>query len=77
MKNEMIYLGFVISKEGLKMDPKKFQEIINCPTRRGVFEVRSFHGLASFYKNFIKNFSQLCASIVETIKESKQPFKWR
>jgi len=52
------------------------QAIVNWPTPRNVFDVRSFHGLASFYRKFIKSFSQLCAPIVETIKENKKPFKW-
>jgi hypothetical protein len=74
MNNEMIYLGFVISEDGLKMDPEKVQAIISWPTPRNVFEVRSFHGLTSFYRKFIKSFSQLCAPIVEKIKEIKHPF---
>ena len=71
-----MYLGFVVSKEGLKMDPEKVQEIWNWPTPRSVFEVRSFHGLASFYRKFIRGFSQVCATIIETIKEINQPFQW-
>ena len=38
--------------------------------------VRSFHGLASFYRMFIKNFSQICAPLIDTFKGSKHPFKW-
>ena len=76
MKTELVYLGFVISREGLKMDPKKVQAIIDWPSPRNIFEVRSFHGFASFYRKFIKNFSGICASIVETIKRDRHPFQW-
>jgi len=58
------------------MDPDKVQAILNWPTPRSIFEVRIFHGLESFYRKFIRSFSHICAPIEETIKESKQPFKW-
>jgi len=76
MKEELIYLGFVVSKEGLKMDPKKVQEIWNLPIPKNIFEVRSFHGLASFYRKFLRGFSQICAPILEKMNETNQPFKW-
>ena len=71
MKTKLIYLGFVISRDGLKMHPKKVQAIIDWPSPRNIFEVRSFHVLASFYRKFIKNFSGICASIVDTIKKDR------
>ena len=49
---------------------------MNWPTPRNIFEVRSFHGLASFYRNFIRCFRQICAPIIVTIKGTNQPFKW-
>jgi hypothetical protein len=48
MQTELIYLGFVISVNELKMDPEKVEVIRNWPSPRNVFEVRGFHGLASF-----------------------------
>ena len=76
MQRELVYLGFIISEEGLKMDPKKVAAILDWPTPRNTFEVRSFYGLASFYKKFIKNFSGIDVSIIETLKKDNQPFYW-
>ena len=76
MKPELVYLGFVILRDGLKMYPEKVQEIIDWPSPRNIFEVRSFHGLASFYRKFIKKFSGICESIIETIKKDRDPFQW-
>jgi hypothetical protein len=45
-----VYLGFLVSKEGLKMDPEKLKAIIEWPTPICTFDVRSFHGLAGFYR---------------------------
>jgi hypothetical protein len=50
MKTRLIYLGFLISSNELKMDPEKVKEIKEWPSPRSMFEVRRFHGLASFYR---------------------------
>lgn len=76
MKEELFYLGFVISAEGLKTDPEKIKAIMEWPSPKSVFQVRSFHGLDSFYRKFINNFSKINAPIIETIKKDKQPFRW-
>jgi hypothetical protein len=44
MKKELIYLGFFIYANELRMDPDKVEVIKNWPSPRNVFEVRSFHG---------------------------------
>ena len=75
MQEEIVYLGFVILANGFKMDPKKFKDILEWPTPKNVGEVRSFHGLASFYKNFIRNFSAIGNAMNETMRGDQKYFK--
>ena len=76
MHGELVYLGFVISNEGLKMDQEKVKAIVEWPSPKNVFEVWSFHGLASFYRKFIRNFSYINAPMLETKRKNIQPFLW-
>jgi hypothetical protein len=69
MKTQLIYLGFIISANELRMDPDKVEVIKNWPSPRNVFEVRSFHGLASFYRKFVRNFSGISATMMDTVKK--------
>ena len=72
----MEYLGFVVSAEGLKMDPEKVKAILEWPTPRSAIEVRSLHGLASFYRKFIRGFSSICGPLTETMRGDMKEFKW-
>jgi hypothetical protein len=52
------------------------REIREWPSPRSIFEVRIFHGLASFYMNFIKNSSGICKPILDTMKNKHKYFNW-
>jgi hypothetical protein len=76
VKTKLINLGFVISSNELKMDLEKVKAIKEWLSPRSIFEVRSFHGLASFYRKFIRNFSGICAPIMDTVKKKHKSFNW-
>ena len=73
---ELVYLGFVVLAKALKMDPEKVKAILEWPTLRSTIEVRSFHGLATFYRKFIRSFSSICGHLTKTMRGDKNFFKW-
>jgi hypothetical protein len=69
------YLGHIISAAGMEVDPKKIEAIRGWPTPKNVIEVRSFMGLASYYRRFIKGFSKI-ASPITSLQEKGVKFEW-
>ena len=76
IKTDLIYLGFFILVNELRMDPNKVEVIKNWPSPKSIFEVKSFHGLASFYQKFIRNFSGISAPMMDTMKKRHKSFHW-
>ena len=48
--NRVIFLGFIVSFEGVSADPQKVQAIMEWPEPKNIHEIRSFHGLTSIYR---------------------------
>ena len=72
MQEEIVYLEFLFLTDVLKMDLEKVKEILECPSPENVGEVRSFHGLASFYIKFIRNFNFVCNVMTTTMRGDKK-----
>ena len=69
--NEKVkFLGYVVGANGIEVDEENVKAIKEWPTPKTISKVRSFHGLASFYLRFIKDFSTIATPLTKVIKKT-------
>jgi hypothetical protein len=73
---EVDFLGHRITQESFKMDDHKVKAILDWEPPKSVPALRSFLGLASYYRKFIKNFAKIAAPLTNLLKKSAITYEW-
>ena len=72
---EVLFLRHIVSKEGIRVDPKKVEAVVGCERPTSVTEIHSFLGLASYYRRFIPGFSYISLPLTKLIYKNAK-FIW-
>ncbi|XP_073024343.1 uncharacterized protein [Primulina eburnea] len=73
--DRVLFLGHVISAQGVSVDPSKVEAVINWPKPTNVSEIRSFLGLAGYYRRFIEGFSRIASPMTQLTQKDRR-FVW-
>ena len=73
--SELQFLGHVVGKNGIEPDPEKVEKIVNYSSPTNLRDLRGALGLFSYYRRFIKNFSQIADPLYELLKKDV-PYQW-
>ena len=60
------------SKEVISVDPSKIQAVIDWPIPRTITEIKSFIGLAGYYRRFVQDFSKIAAQLTKLTKKGEK-----
>ena len=74
-KQEVDFLGFVISPNQIKMDPRKIKAILEWPRPQNVKDIQSFLGFGNFYRRFIQGYSKIVNPLTKLTRKGV-PFTW-
>lgn len=72
---QVAFLGHIITRDGLAVDPAKIEAVMNWKSPKTIAEIRSFLGLAGYYRRFVKDFSKVSAPITKLTRKNI-PFVW-
>jgi RNase H-like domain found in reverse transcriptase len=75
-KEEIEYLGVIVSKNKLKMDPKKLRGVADWPKPRNPMDIRKFLGFTGYYRYFVPNYSKIARPLLDLTGKHTQ-WDWR
>lgn len=75
LRKEVVYLGHIITSEGVKPDPKKLEAVDKFPVPKNPKNIKQFLGLAGYYRRFIPNFSKVAKPLTDLLKKDIK-FQW-
>jgi hypothetical protein len=73
--DQVEFLGHVISKEGIAINPSKVQSVLDWQAPTNVKEIRGFLGMAEYYRRFIEGFSKIAGPMTKLLRKNT-PFEW-
>lgn len=74
-RKEVRFLGYVLSKDGIRPNPDKTKAMDSSPTPTSVNDVKAFLGMCSFFRRFVFDFARLAAPLSNLLKKDT-PFHW-
>lgn len=73
---ELPYLGYILSSQGLRPNPERVEAIINYERPSSIRSLRRFLGMANYYRRFIPFFSEYTAPLTDLLRKKPKSIRW-